>query len=783
MLTAAFSITRTQFSPRLPFPDAHQLTTIWATSPGDDRMPMSLRDFDAWRPRLPSMAQLAIVGGQLLALALPSQPPRGVVGAQVSGEFFPLLGTRPILGRFLTPGDDRPSAPPAAVLGFALWHRTFGADVDVLGRVVEIDAKTYTVVGVAPEGFAFSYPGNEPVELWVPMAVGNPYYANENARADHEMYVLGRLREGATLQQAAVELQQAVEAGGDAPRDATTGGARMTSLDSEFAGASSQVTLLVLGAVGLMYLAVCANVSGLLLTRAQTRRSEWALCCAVGATPMRLARQSVIETLIIFMAALPGAILGAMGLVWVFNFVVLATPRGVRNFGYELMPWLQLAEAGGIDGWALSFSFALTFAAGTCASLVSVRRTAKQLPGALQESAMRSSPGRAQRQLRSWLVIGQIGMAFALLAGSGMASKGLLELLRTPPGFESRGLLVVRLVGAARHYPPPEQLTELYIRARELIEAQPGVVSTALASVLPFDGYDGGQFLEVDGRAASDPTLPRAIANPVTRDYFATLGIPLLRGRNFSAEEHRAGAMVAIISQDLAARVFPGVDPLGQRIRFRDFPDSMRTIVGVAAAVRGKGLFSAATPEAYLPLSMVYGDFAPLVVRCERPEELQAALPELIRELDAKLGVAPWRMHDGLIASIAFQVLASALVLVLAFAALGVAVLGTYALVAHVTLQRRRELGIRTALGSSPARTVWLVVRGALVWLCLGISFGVAGALAIGEAIVTHIGGTSSFDARVYGAAALVLSAAVLAASLIPAVRAAKVVPQAVLAP
>ena len=341
----------------------------------------------------------------------------------------------------------------------------------------------------------------------------------------------------------------------------------------------------------------------------------------------------------------------------------------------------------------------------------------------------------------------------------------------------------MRVVGAARNYPPPARLTELFARVRDLVEAQPGVVSTALASVLPFDGYDGAQFLEVDGRAASDPTLPRAIANPVSRDYFSTLGIPLLRGRTFSAEEHRTDAMVAIITQDLAAQLFPGGEPLGQRVRVRDFPGSMRTIVGVVADVRRKGLAGPVTPEVYLPLNMIYGDFSYLVVRSERPEQMQAIFPELLRQIDAKLGVEQWRMQDGLIASIAFQVLASTLVCLFAIAALAVAVLGTYALVAHVTLQRSRELGIRTALGSSPARTVWLVMRGSLVWLCLGISLGVVGAFAIGNALVTRVGGASSFDPLVYGSVALVLSAAVLVASLIPALRAAKVVPQAVLAP
>jgi putative ABC transport system permease protein len=775
--TAMLSVVCALLWPPLPFRDADRLTMIWATQPGVDRLQMSLHDFHAWKPRTPSLDRMAIVTGWLYSVVQPGQLARGVVGAAASGEFFELLGIEPQLGRWFASADDRPDAPPVAVLGAQLWRQSFGADSQVIGRQVDIDSRTYTVVGVAPDGFTFSYPRNEPVELWVPMAVGFPYYGNAVSDRDHQMYALGRLRAGATIERAAAELEVAARSESGPLPSGFALGAHLEPLRRELVGPARDALLLAAGAVALVFLALCFNVAGLLLTRTQVRLPEWALRAALGASSARLARQLATETLVLFVAAVPLSVLGASALVGVFHSLVLRFHTGTGNYAYELLPSLVLSGTGAerTDVWALIFCLGLSLLAGLGTGLIPARATTSaRLPSALQESALRSSTNGSPRGLRALLVVAQIAAAFALLAGSGMALKGLSGLLGAPAGFNAHGLVALRFVGAEKHYSDWKSLTDLYKQFRDLVQRQPGVLGTAVGTPLPLGGYDGGgSFIELEGEPPRTSAEKRGImTNGVGRSYFATMGIALLRGRTFSPPgEGSDDTLSVVVSKMLAEQFFPGQDPIGKRIRILGYEDNLHPIIGVVSDVRRYGLAQPPIPEAYSLLPNIFGDYIHIVARSEQPVRLMGDLPRLLATIDPQLGVAPWLMEENLNASVELQKLATVVIGAFASAVLLLAAFATYGSISLVTAQRTRELGIRMALGASPGSLIWLVMRTALAWLGLGLALGFVGALGLSGLIASGMVGGARFDAPVYAAVAGTLTFTVLLASLMPALR------------
>jgi predicted permease len=437
-----------------------------------------------------------------------------------------------------------------------------------------------------------------------------------------------------------------------------------------------------------------------------------------------------------------------------------------------------------VDARAWAFCFGACVIAGLLSGLLPALVVSRvDLLTVLKQSGAGASTGKAAAGLRGVLVVAQVALAFGLLSGSGLALLRVNELLATPVGFDAAGVVDLRLIGT----PSEEELREGVARLAEAvlarIAAQPGVESAAANEFTPLTGAYAGTALEVEGRALL-PTDPRPLANrnPVTPRYFETMRIPLLRGRGFSAADDRAAAPVAVISQSLAQRFFPGVDPIGRRIRQPDIDGPLlREIVGVVGDVRRDGVRAAMEPETYVPFAQAKPGSVVFVIRTEQRERLVRELPRVVASVDPNIGAWIGSLTSRLRGTVGDSDRVSIVLGALAVLALALATLGLYGMISYATLRETRGLGIRSALGSPPGALLWVVIRGALSWLGLGSALGVLAAALIGRVLANQIPGTRSFDLRVCLVVAVTLVAAGTLAAWVPARRALRVSPAAAL--
>jgi putative ABC transport system permease protein len=515
------------------------------------------------------------------------------------------------------------------------------------------------------------------------------------------------------------------------------------------------------GAVALVFLTICSNVAGLLLVRAQARRGEFATRAALGATRARLFRQLAIETLIPFLLAWPLSALVAGGLVNAF-----------RNF--SVAPDGELAHADvSLDRWALLFSLTAMLVAGLISAWVPALAAARTDLLSVLRQAGTGAPASSGSLLRPALVVAQIALAFALSTVGGLALSALLSTLQVPAGFEPRGLVSAHLIGFTDIYAADEARgREILARVSELMRKTAGVRSVAANTALPLAGYEVEVELRIEGREAPAGAAPAVGWNSVTQGYFETLGMPILKGRGVLPGDGRDATPVAMISQQLAEQYFPHEDPIGRFIKPGQYgADRFRQIVGVVGDVRRHGVGSASAPEVYVPLEQEPGA-AVLVARSDQPQLLLDALPGLVGSVEPSLGVRSTRLDERMRATLREPYQITMVLGAFAGVALVLASLALYSLVARASMVRTRELAIRTALGSPPARLLWLVMRGGLTWLLSGAFIGLTLAWGIGHWVSWGISGWSAFDARVYGGVSSVLGVAGLLASFVPAWRA-----------
>jgi putative ABC transport system permease protein len=759
--TAMFSLVQTLLLGPLPYPQPERLVMIWETRPGDDSLPISLMDFIDWEARAKSFERLASAHEWMFSVGSPGRPPRGIPGAQVSGDFFNLLGVEPLKGRLFGPDDDRVGAPRVVVIGATVWRELFGADPDLVGRSVSIDGGSFTVVGIAPDGFSFSFPHNEPVDAWVPMAVGFPGYAElaTSGRDGHGVYAMGRLAPHVTLGEAQLELtQMGRDARADDPIGAASLELRLVDLHEEIVHDRRTALWLRCLGVGLVFTLVCVNVASLLLARASTRRAEFAARLALGATRGRLIQQLVTETTLLFLLAAPVAALVAHGLVGSFFH---ASITGAQD------PLARVVVA--VDGAALLFCLAVSLGAGLLAALVPALSAARvNLQAGLEESGSAAPRDRVQGSLREAMVVAQVAAAFTLLNAGGLALDAIGKLRSSPLGFEPRGLISVRfLVGAHFHSELPYgEMLERIAHARH-VEAVAG------SDVLPYSGGTPvASPVETEGQpsaASVEPVL--AVRNVVTPGYLQTLRMALLAGRDFSADDGPTSAQVMIISQSLAARIFPGQNPLGRALRQPLLDEFARTVVGVVGDRRRNGLSWPVVDESYTPVAQASPRPLVFAVRSARVAETLNDLPNIVTAIRSDLGVWVRRTEDRLEYGIQDSVRLTQLLQAFALVALFVSMLGLYALVTHVALGKTHEFGIRRALGTPDLRVAFRVVGVGLRPVAFGLALGLCGALASAEALSAQIPGVNAVDLEILGWVAAALGVTGLLACCLPASR------------
>jgi len=754
--TAIFSLVKGVLFDSLPYAEPESLVVVWERKPegGTDFVsPPSYLDWKAQTSTLSGLAAYRHVRNAFKS----DEEPLDLPSLRATPGLFTVLKSRAVLGRTFTEEEGTPGKDKVVVLSHGLWQRHFGSAPGVLGRQIELDAVSHTVVGVMGENFTFP-PGNE-IHLWTPLSF-DPNDAHGRSRRARALSVVGRLTEGVTIEQAREELA-AIAAGiaTDHP-DTNQGWSAFVESAHEQLVQSARPALLVLFAfVGFLLLIVCANVANLMLTRLMTRRREVALRAALGAGRLVLARQVLAES---FVLAAAGAVLGlALAYLGV---------RVARNLPVSSLPRLSAIH---IDLGVLLFTGVISVVVALSFGLLpAIRASRPRLRDSLNENA-RGVSTRARRVL-SFIVAAEVAVAFVLLVGAGLTIKSFREILRVDPGFRPDHVL------AAQVYLPRAKYTDSPGRLRffrdvlDRLRGLPGVESAAAGNSLPMHpvGIDFALPFTIEGR---DPEAfreePRADIRAVTEGYFETMKIPLIRGRAIAATDREDSPHVVLINETLRRRYFGGEDALGKVI---DNPHGKAEVIGVVADVHHYGLDAEPRPELYLAFSQnVFSGMSIVARTSASPEELASVVRQTIWSVDPDQAIYDTSTMEEAISRWVFLPRLSATLLA-AFAAIAVflAAVGIYGVIAYSVSQRTTEMGLRMALGADGADLVRLVVRDSMAFVGLGMGVGLLGSALLTQFLSGQLFGVSPLDPTVFLGVSVVLGGAALAASYLPARRA-----------
>ena len=773
--TAMFSVVRGVLLRPLPFPDAERVVRLWPGNPKAvvERRAVSARELEDWERELRgfeavgafSVIPMAHVYGERGA------EPAYAKTSYVSRGFFPVLGTPARLGRTLRAEEHIAGVDRFVVVSDAFWRAQLGADPAVVGRGIRLDGKPFTVVGVMGPDFAFPDPD---VAVWMPSTVMDPDDAGWRGRERRWLSVVGRLRPGVTPEQGREEVEALLQRLATAYPQTNAGWTTVVVEDmrDSIVGKVRRGLLVLLGAVGLVLLVVCANVASLLLMRATGRGREMAIRAAIGAGRGRVVRLLLTESVLL---ALAGGTLG-VALAW----------WGVRTLVALSGHFLPRAADVRLDLGVLGFAVGVTLLTGLVSGLwPALRASPTRLAGALRDGARGSSGGAASHRARATLVGAEVALAVVLVAGAGLMLRSFQRLTSVDPGFRPEGALLARFHLEA-HGPPPWPFPEERRRVIERVRQIPGVTAAGATTFAPLtDAQDPPRPFTVPGQPAPAPgEEPVVQLLPVSTGYLKALGIPLLAGEDVDAVAGDSTApLSAIISKRMADRFWPGRNPVGESFLFG--PRAWR-VIGGAGDVRSTRPDSIAGYTAYVPERQMPRVHVSLVVRTGCPPEVggcdparlagpvRAAIREVLPSRPI-LQIVP--MRDKVAAAAATPRFFTTLVSVFGALALTLAAVGLYGIVAHVVRQREREIGVRMALGATQAGVLRLVVRQGMLPVAAGVGVGLVGAWASARLLARLLYGVSPADAVTYVAVVGFLGVVALVAIVLPARRASVIQP------
>jgi putative ABC transport system permease protein len=771
--TAIFSVVNAVLLQPLPFQEPERLARIWRASAEDERGACSYPDFVDLRARQTVFERMAAWRGGDYTLTGRGEPVtlRGVVAP---ADLFPLLGAAPQLGRNFTAAEDQ-AGNHAAILSHSLWRQRFNADPNVLGQSISINSRSYVVVGVMPAGFAFPVQ-NAAVDLWLSLSTvavaegGAPLTVQRGSLA---FSVIARLKPNVSPAQAEAGLRVIVdELAKQYPESKDFIRARVVPFHQEVTRDVRPGLLLLFGAVGCVLLIACANVATLQLARATTRHKEMAIRAALGAGRWRIVRQLLAESLLL---ALCGGAAGWLLARWGTAALLALKPGG-----------LPRALAAGVDARALGFTVLAALATGVLFGLAPAWQSAKtDLNEALKDGSKGPGDGARRNRLRHALVVAEVALAFVLLVCSGLLLNSFLRLQRVNPGFDPHNVLTFRIALPASRYAQLTQVAPFYQKLIAQLETLPGVKSVSAISHLPLSANRGMTGFSIEGVATppDDPVPYPTDIRFVTPGYFQTMGMQLVKGRDFNARDELRATQVAIINETLARRYFPNQGPLGKRIRPGYGIDErgwlMREIIGVVSDSKHVSLRETPPPTIYLPHSQIPRPAMTLVVRAANdPHGLIGAVQNEVHALDREAPVFNVKTLDEYMgAAVAEPKFDTLLLGVFAGLALLLTSVGLYGVMAYIGAQRTREFGIRMALGAQSRDVLRLVVKQGMGLALLGAAIGIAGAVALTRAMKSWLFGVSPTDPLTFAAVALLLVGVALLACYIPARRATKVDP------
>ena len=729
-------------------------------------MAVSPADFMDWRRQARSFEGIAAAyTGQ--AVLTGSGEPERLSQARVSSNIFELLAVEPVLGRSFLPGEDEASAPLVGLLDEGFWRRRFGGDTSVVGRTIVLDGLPTLVIGIAPASATWP----EAVDVWLPTAF-SARDLSDAARGARWLSVLGRLAEGVSLESARTELDGIARRLAELdPRHNTNVGVLARPLLATMVGDVQKPLFILLAAVGCVLLIACANVASLTLARVAARDAEIAVRMALGAGRARIARQILTESLILSLA---GGVVGLLFAVWGVKALIGIAPAG--------LPRLRDVA---LDGPVLAFTFAITGLTGLLFGVAAtVTGPSANLHDRLQAAGRGARGRKGGTRARRALVVAEVSAAIVLLAGAGLLLRSFARLRDVDPGFRAQGVTTFNVALPSTRYGTDEQARQFTAALLDGMHRVPGVATAAVSFSLPLSGSSFGFTFEVSGRPAADPANePRAQARVASSGYFAAMGIPLERGRLFDVRD-RAGAQQAlVISSELARRYFPGEDPIGRHLETGWSNDEGRKfggfVIGVVGDVRQVALDRAITAHMYMAYDQWPVEDYDVVVRAAAPmgvvlDGARAVLRGLDADVPMNAPVALQQLVDSSLGQRRFFLL---LLGAFAVVAMTLAAVGLYGVIAYGVQQRRREIGIRLALGASRHRVLRMVVSDGMRLVLAGAVIGVIAASAttrLLEALLFEVGAR---DPLTFVAAPAVLALAAVVACLFPARRAARMNP------
>ena len=770
--TSIFSVINTVILNPIPFAKPDELVWLLQGNRQSGFGRVSPPDFQDWRARQRSFEGIGAARFENFNIADSDQPER-VRASSVSWELFPLLRMRPIRGRAFRSEDEQPANSRVVVMAYSLWERRYGREESVLGRQIRINGELYTVVGIMPRRFEFPNSGLSGSELWTPLTIQGKDLTDA-ARTRRELMVFGRRKKDVALETARAEMDTvAGQIAAAHPATNAKTGVMVASLREELGGGNREMLFPLLAAVGFVLLIACANVANLLLARSSARRREIAIRAALGATRSRIVAQLLTESVLLASAA---AVLG------------LAIAYFAQGLLSTLVPTIIVGKRDlTLDGPVLAFAVALALATAVLFGLVPALTASRvDLRSAMGEGG-RASADRSRARTRSVLVVVEVTLCMTLLTGSALLIRRFGEILSAAPGFQVDHLLTMRLTLPQKKYATDAALLAFHDTLLEKIAAIPGVRSVAATNAGPMRDPQDRQFY-VAGQPRPEPgRASSASFHAVSAGYFENLGIALHAGRGFLATD-RSGAPIAILNAAAAKRFFGNENPVGNSIVILGGSrpgevEVMAQVVGIAGDIRQFGLLSEPEPQIYVPFAQSPGPRLDLLVRTRvEPASITAAIRQATASLDKDQPVYNVATMDELLAESVreprFQML---LIGSLAGVALVISLIGIAGVVSYVVSLRRQEVAVRMALGGDRGHVVWLFLRYGFALATMGMVAGTALSLMVGKLLSRWMFGVHATDPVSFAAAALVLGAATIAASFVPAYRAARIDPIGVL--
>lgn len=781
--TAIFSVINAVLLRPLPYPDSERLVSLYDMIPslGFPQAGMTEAEYIRIRSENNSFEEIAAWNQGSVTMRGEGEPER-VSSAVATANLFRLLGAHIVLGRGFNEDEEIKGHSNVVVLSNAYWQRRFAGDSAIIGESLSLDGQSFTVIGVLSA--TFKSPPELQADTRIDIWQGYGYDPAQLNRGTHGVSVIALLREGTSIEQAQAETSTIINRViTDYPEFYPPASEFFTSLQplhQNIVGDVRPALLVLLSAVAVVLLIVCANVANLLLARGEARQKEIALRAALGASRARIVRQLLVESLLL---ATIGGVTGLMLARWGLDVLLALSPEDIP----------RLSETT-FDLRVVSFSILLSLITATLFGLAPALKAAKFDLHTMLKEGGRSAGQASRNRFRNGLVVIETALALMLLVAAGLLIKSFWNLQQVEAGFNPEHLLTMRLTPPGSSYRNNQQVTDLYERLLNRVRSTPGVLAASVTDPLPINGNTQNTVIEIEGRPWDFSSSGMLVVDfrTISSDYFQTMGMRLVKGR-FLSEQDREGSMpVAVINETMARTQWPDEDAVGKRFRYLDAPPDqaisrMVTVVGVVADAKNRALSKEAAQEAFIPITQheaSYGDSGlqqsyNLVVRTTGdPTNLTSTIREEVRSLESAMIIADIRSMEQLMDSAVVQPRFNMILLcIFALLALGLGTIGIYGVISYSVLQRTQEIGIRMALGAQTSDVLKMVIGQGMALALTGVAIGIAGAFALTRLMESLLFGVSATDPITFSVISLLLIFVALMACFVPARRATKVEP------